>query len=302
MAELTFTDAHMHFWDLQNPNLYYDWLQPGAPARPPLPDYSSIKCQKYLPDDFLGETRFANVGNIVHVQAALGIKDPVEETRWLQDLYARFGIPQGIVAYADLADPNVEETIRRHTELPNLRGVRDLRYDDYLTDAGWQRGYALLEKYGLIYCDDPLVEVMPHAAAIIERFPGITYCVDHAGWPRRRDKEYFREWRNCMRRLSAFPNTLVKISGLGMSEHRWTTDSLRPWVLECIDAWGTERTVFGSNWPVDRLFSSYGDVLNAYEEIISDVTPAERVALFSGNADRLFRLPATPETADRRPS
>ena len=131
---------------------------------------------------------------------------------------------------------------------------------------------------------------MADASELVRRFPRITYCVDHCGFPRRRDREYFETWRAGMRRLAALENTVVKISGLGMADHVWTVDSLRPWVLECIDAWGTDRSFFGTNWPVDRLFSSYGDVLDAYHELISECTPAEQAALFSGNANRIFRL------------
>jgi predicted TIM-barrel fold metal-dependent hydrolase len=67
-------------------------------------------------------------------------------------------------------------------------------------------------------------------------------------------------------------------------------ESWRPWVLECIDAWGTERSFFGTNWPVDRLFSSYGDVLDAYAELVSNLSETEQRALFHENADRIFKL------------
>lgn len=291
MADLEFLDTHIHFWDQREPKLSYSWLLPDAPDRSPLPrDFSAIRAPRYWPQDYIAETRFANVGKVIHVQVALDIADPVEETRWLQRLADDTGLPHGIVAYADLGHPDVERVIQGHLESPNTRGIRDLRYDGYLTDDAWVRGYSLLERYGLVLCDDPLLEVMPDAVALARRFPGITYCVDHAGWPRRRDKEYFREWAVHMGRLAAVPNTIVKISGLGMSEHRWTPASLRPWIRTCIELWGTDRVCFGSNWPVDRLFSSFGDVVDAYREAIDDFTLDEKVAMFSGNAERIFRL------------
>jgi predicted TIM-barrel fold metal-dependent hydrolase len=289
VADLPFVDTHVHFWDLNDPALRYDWLVPGA-ENPSLGNYEAIVSQRYWADDFIGETRFANVSKSVHVQAAIGIPDPVEETRWLQGFADRLGVPQGIVAYVDLASPDAGAVIERHTRFPNLRGIRDLRYDAYLTNDAWQRGYAELERFGLVCCDDPLVEQMHDAAELVRRVPGIIYCVDHAGFPRRRDREYFEAWRAGMRELAALPNTVVKISGLGMCDHRWTVDSLRPWVLECIDAWGPKRAFFGTNWPVDRLFSSYGDVLDAYRLLIDDLGPTEREALFSKNAERVFRL------------
>jgi predicted TIM-barrel fold metal-dependent hydrolase len=75
-----------------------------------------------------------------------------------------------------------------------------------------------------------------------------------------------------------------------MWAHDWRVESLRPWVLACIDLWGPHRAFFGTNWPVDRLYSSYGDVVEAYAEIISAFEPAEKEALFAGTADRVFKL------------
>lgn len=289
MADLEFTDTHVHFWDLAHPRLRYDWLLPDT-EDPDLGDYSAIKSQRYWADDFIGETRFQNVVKVVHVQAAIGSSDPVEETRWLQAFADQLGIPQGIVAHLDLASPDAEAELGRHAQFASLRGVRDLRYDDYLTDESWQGGYALLEPFGLVCCDDPLLEAMEDAAGLARKFPEITYCVDHAGFPRRRDSQYFKDWRGEMRKIADVENTTVKISGLGMCDHRWTVDSLRPWVLECIEAWGASRAFFGTNWPVDRLYSSYGDIVDAYREIVSDFTRDEQLALLSGNANRIFRL------------
>jgi predicted TIM-barrel fold metal-dependent hydrolase len=114
--------------------------------------------------------------------------------------------------------------------------------------------------------------------------------VDHAGFPHERGGDYFHRWSAAMRELSRVENTVVKVSGLGQADHRWTVDSLRPWVLECIDLWGPDRAFFGTNWPVDRLFSSYGDVVDAYDEITSEFSADEREALFRGTASRVFKL------------
>jgi predicted TIM-barrel fold metal-dependent hydrolase len=289
MAALPFTDTHVHFHDMGDPRLRYEWLEPEG-ADPDLPDYRAIKALRYWADDFLAETRFHNVERVVHVQAAIGIEDPVAETEWLQAFADRTGCPHGIVAYADLTAPNVGEVLERHAQFPNLRGIRDLRYDDYLTNKDWVRGYAQLERFGLVCCDDPALEEMPLALALARRHPAITLCIDHAGFPRARDDEYFRRWSRAMADLASVPNTVVKISGLGMVDHAWTVDSIRPWVLGCIEAFGVERSFFGTNWPVDRLFSSYGDVLGAYAEIVSDFSEAEQRALFAGNANRVFGL------------
>jgi predicted TIM-barrel fold metal-dependent hydrolase len=290
VAELPFTDTHVHFHDFSEPALRWDWLLPGAGPDADIGDYSAIQARRYVPDDFLAETRFHNVDGVVHVQAAIGTEDPVEETRWLQALADRVGVPQGIVAPADLADPAVESLLERHADSGNLRGIRDLRYDNYLTDEAWLRGVAHVERHGLVLCDDPLLEHMPLLAGVARRFSDLSICVDHAGFPRRRDDEYFRKWRAGMEHLAQCENTVVKVSGLAMVDHRWTVDSLRPWVTTCLELWGPRRVVFGSNWPVDRLFSSYGDVIDAYAELVSQYTLEEQRDLLSGNAKRLFGL------------
>lgn len=285
-----FTDTHVHFHDFSYPKLEWEWLRPEAPPDPDLGDYGAIKAQRYLPDDLLAETRFQGVERVVHVQAAIGSADPVEETAWLQRHADRVGIPHGIIGHANLQDPALADTLRRHMAYQNFRGIRDLRYDDYLTDEAWRRGFGLLEANGLVYCDDPLLEHMRLLADLSARHPGATVCIDHAGFPRRRDAEYFRQWREGMRELAKVPSTVVKISGLGQCDHSWTVDSLRPWVRECIELWGPNRAFFGTNWPVDRLFSSYGDVLDAYWQLIPDLKEQERTNLFSSNARRIFRL------------
>jgi predicted TIM-barrel fold metal-dependent hydrolase len=291
MTRPLFTDTHVHFFELGHERLRYEWLEPEAGPDPDLGDYSAIKSQRYWPDDFVAETRFQHVGRVVHVQAAIGTDDPGDETAWLESFAERGGVPHAIVAYCDLAAPDAADVLGRHLAASSrVRGIRDLRYDEYLTDERWRSGYALLERHGLVACDDPLVEQMEAAADLARSFPGITLCIDHAGFPRERSSEYFKGWRDGMSALASAPNTVVKISGLGMCDHAWTVDSLRDWVLTCIDLWGVQRSFFGSNWPVDRLFSSYGDVLDAYYELVSGFTADEQEALFHGTADRVFGL------------
>jgi predicted TIM-barrel fold metal-dependent hydrolase len=193
-----------------------------------------------------------------------------------------------IVAYADLADPQVEQTLERHAAFANLRGIRDLRYDDYLTNEDWLRGFSTFSRFDLVCCDDPALEQYGLAADLALRHPDTVLRIDHAGFPRQRDREYLARWRDGLQRLAKAPNVVIKVSGLGQVDHRWTVDTLRPIVLGCIEAFGVKRCFFGTNWPVDRLFSSYGDLLDAYAEIISGFSAAEQQALFSENANRIF--------------
>lgn len=180
MADVPFTDTHVHFHDFTRAHLRWDWLLPDA-EDPVLGDYETLKSHRYIAEDFLSETRFQNVRHVVHVEAALGTLDPVHETTWLQQSYDRTGVPQGLVAAADLASPDVREVLDRHCTHPNLRGIRDLRYDEYLSDEAWLAGFALLDGRGLVFCDDPLLEHMSSLATLAGQFPGMTICIDHGG-------------------------------------------------------------------------------------------------------------------------
>jgi predicted TIM-barrel fold metal-dependent hydrolase len=289
VAELPFIDTHVHFHDLQNPDLYYSWLQPGW-KHPILGDIEAIQAQRYWADDFMAETRFANVVKSIHVQAALGIPDPVEETRWLQAFAYRLGHPHGIVAEVHLARPDAESVIERHLAFPNVRGVRDFGEGDYPVDPAWQRGFSHLRRHELVACLDSKPETYGSIKRLAATFPDIRISLDHAGFPRKRDDEYFAYWKRELASLAEADNVIIKVSGLGMCDNRWTVDTWRPWVMACIDLFGPERTIFGTNWPVDRLYSSYPDVVDAYAVLIRDFSPDERRSMFSGNAERYFRI------------
>jgi predicted TIM-barrel fold metal-dependent hydrolase len=289
VARLPFVDTHVHYWDLKDEDLRYAWLERDW-VHPVLGDIDGLKVLKYMAPEYISETRFQNVSKAVHVQAAIGIDDPVEETRWLQEQADATGFPHGIVAHCDLAGPDAAATLERHLEYPNMRGVRDFGQGDYLVDPAWQRGYGMLGQHGLVFCLDVETDNMGKARALADKHPDVVLCIDHAGFPRSREPEYFQRWKAGMNDIAGAPNTVCKVSGLGMCDNAWTVDSLRPWVESCIEAYGTERTFFGTNWPVDRLYSSYGDVLNAYEEIIAGFSEDEQRAMFSGNAERVFRI------------
>lgn len=289
MARLPFVDTHVHFSDLQNPDLYYAWLQPGW-KHPILGDIEGIQAQRYWADEFVAETRFSTVSKSIHVQAALGIKDPVEETKWLQAFADRLGHPHGIVAECHLQQPDAEEVIERHMQYPNMRGVRDFGPGDYPLDPTWRAGYQHLRKHDLVACLDSSPQTYHQIKQLAQAFPDIIISLDHAGFPRERTPDYFAMWKRELADLAGAPNVVIKISGLGMRDPQWTVDSIRPWVLFCIETFGIDRAFFGTNWPVDRLYSSYPDVLDAYAAIIKDFSENDQVKLFSANAERIFRI------------
>jgi predicted TIM-barrel fold metal-dependent hydrolase len=189
-----------------------------------------------------------------------------------------------------LAEPDAEAVIEQHMQFANMRGVRAFGEGDYPVDPAWQRGFALLREHDLVACLDSRPDTYAQIKQLAAAFPDIRISLDHAGLPLQRDDEYLAFWRREIASLAEAPNVIVKISALGMGDPSWTVESSRPLVMHCIEWFGVERTIFGSNWPVDRLSSSYPDVINAYAELISDFSPDEQTAMFSGNAARYFRI------------
>ena len=290
MDKPEFVDAHVHFYDMQHPELFYAHWQPDVvhPSLGTLP--RKLAERNWLAEDFIELTRGANVTKAVHVQAAIGSEDPVKETEWLQEAAYRTGFPQAIVAYADLRDPNVEATLERHCEFSNMRGIRDFSYGDYLVEPDFHRGYALLEKYGLVASIAAQWQDMEKLAALAAKFPNIPIVIDHAGVPSERTAEYFENWKRGMRTAAEADNIICKISGLGMGDNDWTVDSIQPYVLHCIETFGVERSLFATNWPVDSLFSDYDAIVDAYDEITARFSAEERASLFSKNSEALYRI------------
>ena len=295
MAErLDFVDTHVHFWERPHPKLEWAWLAPDA-VHPLLGEIKPLKeLTNYVADDLRTDTDGLNVNKIIHVQAAIGSDDPVDETEWLQEMADATGWPTGITGDARLQHADVEGVLERHCEFPIMRGLRDFAEGDYLVDPAFHRGYALLEKYNLVYDLDVIWEDMGKAADLARKFPNIILICDHAGFPHERNDEFLANWRKGIAALAEAENAVVKISGLGMGDQmaggNWTVDSIRPYVHGCIEAFGVERSFFGSNWPVDRMYSTYQVMLDAYVELVADFSHDEQVALFSGNAERIYRI------------
>jgi predicted TIM-barrel fold metal-dependent hydrolase len=300
-------DPHVHLWDLATHR--YPWMDSTAANF--LGDNSAIK-RTYLIPDLLADAAAGaggepiHIEQIVHVDANHDPADPVEETRWLQSLAddpAHRGLPQAIVAGADFSSPDLPRVLEAHTQYPNLRGIRQILnvhadpvYDyvgrHYMREDAWRRNFRWLARLGLTFDLQVYPTQMAEAAQLARDHPDTLLVLNHAGMFADRDGvSGWRQWRDGLRALAACPNVAVKISGLAMFDHRWTVESLRPYVLEAIDAFGPARAMFASNFPVDKLFCRYGALWRAYAAIVAGMSADERDALFRGTARRMYRLP-----------
>ena len=162
-----------------------------------------------------------------------------------------------------------------------MRGVRNFAQGDDLHTPEFLRGLRALADLGFLYDLNSTLEGMAGARRAAESVSDLQFILGHAGMPLERSKEYFNDWQAAMQHLAGAPNVAVKISGLGMVDHNWTVESIRPWVLATIEAFGVERCMFASNWPVDRLYSDYGAVVDAYREITSGMVAGRDGCTFS---------------------
>ena len=298
MSDMPIVDPHHHLWDLEK--YYYVWLS-GEPLDTIVGDYSSIT-NTYLVEDYLKDTGSQNVIKSVHIQCEFDPSNPAGESEWLQAAADEHGFPHGIVGSAHLEDANVEQLLASHARFPNFRGIRQMlnwhedpvlsftNRSDYMTDSDWRRGFGLLEKYDLSFDLQLYPAQMSDAANLAGTFPDTQIILNHTGMPIDQDEEGTELWRSGMRKLADQSNVAVKISGLGLVDHSWTVAGIRPIVLETIEIFGVDRCMFASNFPVDRLYSDYDTVFDAFSEITAGFSDAERSALFGSNAERIYRI------------
>jgi len=294
-----FIDPHVHLWDLSH--IRYPWLAPPFSDDNPNGSVEPI-AKDYGLDDYLADAGNWDVRGIVHIDAGAHPDDALKETDWLQAMADERGMPNTIIGFANLGDPDVDALLAAHSERSNFRGIRHIvnwhadpkrTYSDRdaALDPAWAEGYKLLGKYGMSFDLQAYPGQFPHIAGIVARHPEIAVIVDHAGMMV--GAEGHAEWRAGMEALAALPHVSVKISGVGFAFRPWSIEQIRPYVLETIELFGTDRAMFASNFPTDKLFGSFDKHLDAYNAIVADFSAEERAALFAGNANRVYRAGLT---------
>ncbi len=297
MTKRRIVDAHHHLWELSG-GYKYPWLQDKPSGEGMLGDLAPIACD-YGAAEYRADAANYDLVKSVHVEAVpLG---SIAEARWLQQSAERTGLPNAIVGRVELHKPDVEKLMAELRGYRDIRGVRQIvnwhrnpRFSftdhDFLADPAWLAGLRLLRKYDLSFDLQIYPAQMGEAADLAARNPNTLIVLNHTGMPVDRDEDGLAAWRAGMRRLAAEPNVVVKISGLGMVDHRWNEATIRPFVLGAIDAFGVDRAMFGSNFPVDKLYSSFDALYGAFENIVASFSESEKDKLFHDNALRAYRL------------
>jgi predicted TIM-barrel fold metal-dependent hydrolase len=262
-------------------------------------DYFGIR-RDYPVEEFMYDVMPEGVTKSVHVTANWG--RPLDETRWLQSVADKHGFPHGIVAQADLADSGIEVALKEQKQFPNVRGVRQMLYwdaapvrqsvprPDYCNAPEFRRGFALLEKYDLSFELQVYAAQAAYAVELIKAFPNVRMILVHAGMLTDRTPEAIEQWRSALTAMAAFPNLHVKLSGLGMYSGGITLAQARQVIRDAIQIFGVERTIYGSNFPLEKLHASYADFFGVYRKVLSEDTEAEQRAVLHDNAVRFYRL------------
>ncbi len=271
-------DAHHHVWDLSVRD--QDWIAEGSPIR-----------RDFTVADLAPEARAAGVDRTVLVQT---VTVP-EETPEFLALAAAHDLIGGVVGWTDLTRPDVADELARLRELPGGQYLKGIRHQvqgepdpQWLLRADVRRGLAAVADAGLVYDLVVLPHQLPACAKAAEDHPDLTFVLDHLGKPPIASGA--REpWATAVRTLADRPNTVCKLSGMVTEADpaSWTVDDLRPYAEVVLDAFGPDRLMFGSDWPVCTLAATYAEVLDAARELTA---PADRTRIFETTATRVYDL------------
>ncbi|MER5467661.1 amidohydrolase family protein [Streptomyces sp. NPDC002685] len=276
-------DAHHHVWDLSVRD--QDWIT-GPELQPLRRDFGI--------SDLEPLAGAAGVDRTVLVQTVT----VAEETPELLALAEESPLVAGVVGWTDLTRPDVADELARLREMRGGRHLRGVRHQvQGESDPGWllrpdvRRGLAAVAEAGLVHDLVVLPHQLPACARSAAQHPGLTFVLDHLGKPPIATGA-LDPWASAVRELAALPNTVCKLSGMVTEADpvRWTPDDLRPYADTVLEAFGPDRIMFGSDWPVCTLVATYGQVLRTAEEVTAGLDESERQAVFAGTATRVYRV------------
>ena len=296
MTEFPIVDAHHHVW--RHADL--PWLL--GPMQPRIfGPYEAIR-RDYLIYEYLEDLAGTGVTRSVYVQANWPPDRFEDEVAWVQRVAGESGWPHGIVGYADMLAADVRPQLDRLARYPLLRGVRMqlhwhenemyrfAPHPDLALDPVLQGNVARLADYGLVFDLQVFAGQMADAAELAAACPDVIFVLQHAGMPENRSPAGRAEWLASLELLAARPNVVSKLSAFGTFIHRNDPVHIAGILRDTVAVFGTDRCLFGSNFPIEKLWTGYGDLLNAFLAAAADLDDAERAAIFEETAVRVYRL------------
>lgn len=274
-------DAHQHF--LEYAAAQYGWID----------DAMSAIRRDFLPSDLEKEIRGAGIDGVVSVQA----RQTLAETHWLLTLAAQHPFIKGVVGWVPLTEPSVRDELDRFWGDPRLRAVRHVvqaEPDGYLLRRDFNAGVSVLRETGLAY--DLLIHEhqLPEATRFVDGHPQQVFVLDHLAKPRAKENR-LEPWRQNLKELARRENVYCKVSGLVTEAdfHAWTEAQLRPYLEVALEAFGPQRLMFGSDWPVCLVACPYRRWYDAVWRFAASLSPAEQASLFGRTAACAYGLPGS---------
>ena len=302
MDKIKIVDAHHHLWDLENKDTSYAWLMVSE-GEAFFGDYAAIR-KSYKLEDYLEDAKSQNVIKSVHVQAEHDDDKPVSETAWLQKIANTHPskLPNAIVAFADFSKSNILEILDQHQDYKNIRGIRQIlsyneeepKYShasqDFMKNSSWIDNFKEIRNRNLSFDIQIYKNQMEDALNLAKKYDDVLFILNHTGEPCYQSQEYINSWKENMKKIAQCENFVTKISGLGMFDPNWTTESTKIFVESTIDIFGIEKCMFGSNFPVDKIFNSFDTYWNSFKEITKSYSENDKELLFSSNAEKYYRI------------
>ena len=279
-------DAHHHLWRYNDRD--YVWMS----------DEMSALRRDFVMTDLDQVTRESGVDGTVAVQA----RQTPEETEWLLELAAHHPLLLGVVGWVPLVDPDVVRQLDRFAGSAKLKGIRHVLHDEpdhlYMLREDFNHGVSLLQPLGLVYDILIFERHLPQTLTFVDRHPKQIFVVDHIAKPRIRDG-VITPWKENLTELAKRENVYCKISGMATEADwkSWTPEHLRPYFDMVLAAFGPERLMFGSDWPVLTLAGSYRQWVDTFRGLIAELSGDEQSEISNGTATRAYRL-ASPASAD----
>ncbi len=271
-------DAHQHFWRYSPQT--HAWIDGGMAA---------IK-RDFLPPDLEPLLDAAGFDGCVAVQA----EQSIAETEWLLGLADEHPFIRGVVGWVDLCAPDIAEQLRRVAAHPRLRGIRRIVQDEpdgFMLRPDFQRGIAALAEFGLAYDILIYARQLPEALELVRRFPEQRFVIDHIAKPAIRDGS-IDGWRAGIFAIAAQANVYCKLSGMVTEAdwQRWRPADFAPYMEIVLGAFGPQRVMSGSDWPVCLLAGEYGGVMSIVTDAIGPLRVQDRDAITGGTAAEFYGL------------
>jgi len=273
-------DSHHHLWQFEPRDL--PWIS----------DVMPVLRRDYLPVDLEPCLRASHIDGTVAVQA----QQTMAETEWLLRVAREHAFIHGVVGWVPLGDPGVDVHLERLATDSHLKGIRHIVHDEpddaFILGEAFNQGIARLERYRLVYDVLVFARHLPQAIQFVDRHTRQPFVVDHIAKPVIATGRFDAEWARLFRALAERPHVSCKLSGVvtEVRDPQWSLEGIRPYVDVALEAFGPDRLMFGTDWPVCRLRCEYATWVEAVAELIAPLSAPERAAIWGGTATRVYGL------------